>query len=109
MRRQATEISGVGLEYSGKWYVVTTEQLGKLNKCKFNQGKETVIWSGIVIEFFLNFATRKDSRTGYFGVEFETVSYHKSFPEYRKGKRFYNSLCYIGIVLITNQTRIKQD
>lgn len=43
MRRQATEISGVGLEYSGKWYVVTTEQLGKLNKCKFNQGKETVI------------------------------------------------------------------
>lgn len=43
MRRQATEISGVGLEYSGKWYVVTTEQLGKLNKFKFNQGKETVI------------------------------------------------------------------
>lgn len=37
MRRQATEISGVRLEYSGKWCVATTEQLEKLNKCKLNQ------------------------------------------------------------------------
>lgn len=42
MRREAREISGVGLEYSGKCYVATTEQLGKLNKYKLNQGKETV-------------------------------------------------------------------
>lgn len=40
MRRQAPEISGVGLEYSGKWYVATAEQLGKLNKCSIIKEKK---------------------------------------------------------------------
>lgn len=40
MRRQTTEISGVCLEYSGKWYVATTEQLGKLNKCSLIKEKK---------------------------------------------------------------------
>lgn len=40
MRRQATEVNGVHLEYSGEWYVAGIEQLIKQEKYKLNKEKK---------------------------------------------------------------------